>query len=214
LSPDRFSADRLRLYLVADPDYTVTDFESMIAGAVHGGVTALQLRAKTWSDRETLAVATWLAQICRDAGVLFVINDRVDLAVASAADGVHLGVDDVPIDVARQLGGPDFVIGYSPESDEQTAASAARGANYLGVGPVFGTATKDDAGSPVGLGTITRRASLAGIPIIGIGGITATNARSVVAAGAVGVAVASAITGATDPEGAAQAIRAEVDGHL
>src|SRR4051812_25607669 len=87
LSPDRFSADRLHLYLVADPDHTATDFEAMIAGAVRGGITALQLRAKTWSDRETLAVATWLAQICRDADVLFVINDRVDLAVASAADG-------------------------------------------------------------------------------------------------------------------------------
>jgi len=214
LSPDRFSADRLRLYLVADPDHTATDFDSMIAGAIHGGITALQLRAKTWSDRETLAVATWLAQMCRSAGVLFLINDRVDLAVASCGDGVHLGVDDVPIDVARQLGGPDFAIGYSPESDEQTAASADRGANYLGVGPVFGTATKDDAGPPIGLETITRRASLAGIPVIGIGGITAANAGSVITAGAVGVAVASAITGAVDPEAAARSIRAEVDRHL
>ena len=142
-----------------------------------------------------------------DYGVLFLVNDRVDLALAASADGVHLGVDDLPLEDARILGGPDFVVGYSPETDAQTAGAAARGADYLGVGPVFGTATKTDAGAAVGLATITRRSELAGIPIVGIGGVAAETAPEVIAAGACGVAVVSAIAGAADPEAAARHFR-------
>ena len=103
------------------------------------------------------------------------------------------------------------MIGYSPETDEQTRNAAARGADYLGVGPVFGTATKADAGTAIGLQTITQRAELAGIPIIGIGGIAATNARSVIDAGAVGVAVVSAISMQDDPRGAAEMLRRAIN---
>jgi thiamine-phosphate diphosphorylase len=119
---------------------------------------------------------------------------------------VHLGVDDLPIEVARQLGGPAFVVGYSPNTDEQAQSARMRGADYLGVGPVFGTTTKADAGAAIGLGTISRRAELTGIPVIGIGGITSANARSVVDAGAVGVAVVSAISTQDDPNLAAQSL--------
>ena len=144
-------------------------------------------------------------------GALFLVNDRLDLALASDADGVHLGVDDLPIDVARRIGGRNLVIGFSPETDEQAGDAGKRGADYLGVGPVFGTATKSDAGTAIGLETVARRAELAGIPVIGIGGITAQNARSVMDAGAVGVAVVSAISKQDGSETAAVALRRALD---
>jgi thiamine-phosphate diphosphorylase len=137
---------------------------------------------------------------------MFLINDRLDLALAAGADGVHLGVDDLPIPDARRIGGDGFVIGYSPETDEQTALAKEAGADYLGVGPVFGTASKDDAGQAIGIETIGRRAQIAGIPIIGIGGIAPANAEGVVRAGAVGVAVVGAILRSADPRTAAQGL--------
>jgi thiamine-phosphate pyrophosphorylase len=197
-------AERLRLYLVADPDQCAGDLEDVVAAGLRGGVTAVQLRWKTATDREILALAAKLASLCERHDALFVLNDRVDLALAASADGVHLGVDDLPLEIARRLGGPDFVIGFSPETDEQTASARVRGANYLGVGPIYGTASKSDAGPAIGLETIAQRVSIAGIPTIGIGGIAAANALPVIEAGAVGVAVVSAILKADDPEGAAR----------
>jgi len=209
LSPDRTA--KLRLYLVADPDHTPGDFIAMIEAALNGGVTAVQLRCKHRPDREVFELARRARALTREHEALFLINDRVDIALASDADGVHLGVDDLPIEDARRIGGPDFVIGYSPETDEQTQDAATRGVDYLGVGPVFGTATKSDAGTAIGLQTVTQRADLAGIPIIGIGGITASNARSVIDAGAVGVAVVSAISIQGDPRYAAEMLRRALD---
>jgi thiamine-phosphate pyrophosphorylase len=195
---------RLRLYLVADPDQCAGELEEVVAAGLQGGVTAVQLRWKTATDREILALATKLASLCERHAALFFLNDRVDLALAASADGVHLGVDDLPLEIARRLGGPDFVIGYSPETYEQTASARDRGANYLGVGPIYGTASKSDAGPAIGLETIAQRVEIAGIPTIGIGGITAANALPVIEAGAVGVAVVSAILKADEPERAAR----------
>lgn len=192
--------DKLRLYLVADPDHMDGDPVAVVRSAISGGVTAVQLRCKGRSDREHIELATSMNAVCSAHAVLFIVNDRVDIALASGAGGVHLGVDDFPISAARTLGGQRFVIGYSPETDAQVSVARSEGASYLGVGPVFGTTTKGDAGEAIGLETIARRAELAGIPIIGIGGVTSSNARSVVEAGAVGVAVVSAITRAADPE--------------
>jgi thiamine-phosphate diphosphorylase len=209
LHPDL--ASRLRLYLVADPDHVRTDLVMMIEGALRGGVTAVQLRYKHGTDREALELARWLRSRTAEHGALFLVNDRLDLALASGADGIHLGVDDLPLEDARRIGGPDLVIGYSPETDEQTRHAAERGATYLGVGPVFGTATKSDAGMAIGLETLSRRAELAGVPTIGIGGIGAQTARSVINAGAVGVAVVSAISMQESPEAAAIALRRALD---
>ena len=200
-------SSQLRLYLVADPDHTRGDLVTMVKSALEGGVTAVQLRCKSRADRNVVELARRIRGLTRDRGTLFLVNDRVDLALACAADGVHLGVDDLPIEDARRLGGPDFVIGYSPETDLQAQLAGSHGADYLGVGPVFGTATKSDAGAAICLETITRRAGLAGIPVIGIGGITAANARSVADAGAVGVAVVSAISMQDDPKAATAALR-------
>jgi thiamine-phosphate diphosphorylase len=195
------------LYFVLDPEHVLGSPMTVTLAAIRGGITALQLRCKNGRDRSTLELAKSLREVCVTRGVLFIVNDRVDIALAARADGVHLGVDDLPLEHARELGGPTFVLGYSPETDEQTRQAAKRGASYLGVGPVFATATKPDAGNPIGLAAISHRAANSGIPVIAIGGITAANAPAVVEAGACGVAVVSAIAGAPDPESAVRQFR-------
>ena len=205
-------SDRLRLYLVADPVQTDGDFETAVAGALRGGVTAVQLRWKSATDRALLARAIALTALCREHGALFFVNDRVDIALAAGADGVHLGVDDLPLEAARKLGGPGFLIGYSPETDDQAAIARVRGACYLGVGPIYETASKSDAGPAIGLRTIQRRAKIASLPTIGIGGVTAANALLVIEAGAVGVAVVRAILGAASPEQAARDLSGALGG--
>jgi thiamine-phosphate diphosphorylase len=202
----RSLTDRLAVYLVADPEQTPHDLIEVVDRALAGGVTAVQLRAKALTDRECLTLARALRERCIDTDALFILNDRVDLALASGADGIHLGVDDLPLEDARRLLGPDSVIGYSPETDEQAAGALARGADYLGVGPVFGTASKSDAGAAIGFDVLSRRARLSGIPTIGIGGITPMNAAGVIDAGAVGVAVVGAILRAGDSQQAATSL--------
>lgn len=202
--------ERLSVYLVADPELATGDFLHTVESALAGGVTAVQLRAKRHTDREILALARAVRERCLAAGALFFVNDRLDLALAAGADGVHLGVDDLPLPEARTIAGPGIIIGYSPETDEQVTQAAEAGADYLGVGPVFGTMSKADAGPRIGLGTIHRRSRLTTLPIIGIGGIGPREAGRVVAAGAVGVAVAGAIMRAGSPQDVAQQIREAV----
>lgn len=198
--------EALRCYLVTDPGVGSTERTVEICrAAIEGGVTAIQLRAKGWPDRRALEAALALRELCESTGVMFLVNDRVDLALASCADGVHLGVDDMPVDVARRLLGEDAVIGYSPEGEADRAAALANGADYLGVGPVYATATKADAGPALGLERFAEIVWAVNVPVIGIGGIKPDNARAVRAAGAVGVAVVSAIFYADDPAAAARA---------
>jgi thiamine-phosphate diphosphorylase len=204
----------LRLYLVADPDQTPTAITETVGAALAGGVTTVQLRAKGLHDRSAYAIGRVLLQACRATGATFIVNDRLDLALALGADGIHLGVDDLPIEVVRRLTTPGFIIGYSPETDEQAKRARERGATYLGVGPVFGTASKADAGTAIGADVLERRVWLSRLPVVGIGGITADNAASVIAAGASGVAVIGAICRAPDPENAARTLREVVDGTL
>ena len=210
MSRDAGLAGRLALYLVADPDQTNSSLLDDVADALAGGVTAVQLRAKTLSDREALWLARKMRELCTEASALFIVNDRIDIALASAADGVHLGVDDLPLEAARQIGGEEFIIGYSPETDDQTTEGSDRGADYLGVGPVYGTKSKNDAGAAIGLDVIRRRANLVGIPLIGIGGISADNATAVIESDAVGVAVVSSILRSDDPRIAASRLAAVV----
>jgi thiamine-phosphate pyrophosphorylase len=213
--PSRFDLRRyLGVYLVADPAHARRDLVDDIEQALAGGATCIQLRAKHLTDRETLNLALALRERCHASESLFLVNDRLDLALAAGADGVHLGVDDLPIRDARRLAGSDFIIGYSPETDEQAATAASEGADYLGVGPVYGTASKDDAGAAIGLRTLHRRAQLAGVPIIGIGGITPDNAAQVIDAGAVGVAVVGAILRSDDPRAAARRLKRTIDAAL
>jgi thiamine-phosphate pyrophosphorylase len=195
---------RLRRYLVTDARAgSVERLVATCAAALGGGITAVQLRAKEWPDRDLLAAALALAPLCRAHDALFIVNDRVDIALASGAHGVHLGVDDLPVDAARRLLGPDAVLGYSPESDADRVRAEQAGADYLGVGPVYGTATKSDAGDAIGLDGLRRAVAATPLPVIGIGGISIERAAEVASTGAVGVALVGAVFFASDPRAAA-----------
>jgi thiamine-phosphate diphosphorylase len=210
-NPSDVSAS-LRLYLVADPSLSRSgDIVSDVDAALAGGVSMVQLRAKGLKDRAAFEVGRSLRKQCAQYSVPFLVNDRVDLALALGADGVHLGVDDMPLDAARQVLGPAAIIGWSPETDEQTAMAAGRGADYLGVGPVFGTGSKADAGEPIGLDGLARRVVAAGIPVVAIGGITADTAAGCLQQGASGIAVIGAILRSDDPGQAATALRSAVE---
>ncbi|HLT20662.1 MAG TPA: thiamine phosphate synthase [Thermomicrobiales bacterium] len=196
----------LRCYLVTDPGVeSVERTVEICRQSIDGGVTAIQLRAKGWPDRRALEAALALRALCAKAGVLFLVNDRVDLALASDADGVHLGVEDLPVEVARRLLGEEAIIGYSPEGERDRAEALRHGADYLGVGPVYATATKADAGPALGVERFTEIVRSVDVPVIGIGGLKPDNARAVRDAGAAGFAVVSAIFYADDPAAAARA---------
>ena len=202
----------LRLYVLTDRGLSRGRSEvEIVQAALAGGATAIQLRWKVGPLAEAVRAGRALRELCREAGALFVVNDRVDLALALEADGVHLGVEDLPLAEARRLAGNRLVIGFSPSTLEEALAAERAGADYLGVGPVYGTATKADAGPAVGLEHVRRIAQAVSIPVVGIGGITADNARPVIEAGAAGVAVISAVVAADDPRAAAAALRAAVD---
>jgi thiamine-phosphate diphosphorylase len=198
----------LRRYLITDARAgSVARMLDICGAALEGGMTAVQLRAKGWSDRELYDAALALRDICDDADALFVVNDRIDVALAAGADGVHLGVDDLPVAAARRLLGPDAVIGYSPESDIDRHVAEKAGASYLGVGPVYKSGTKADAGVPIGLDRLRHVVAATPLPVVGIGGITVGRAADVGAAGAVGVAVVGAVFLAGDPAAAARELR-------
>lgn len=201
-----------RLYVITDPRYGHGDaLRDRVAAAIRGGATIVQLRDKTATTRALIEQARALLTITRAAGVPLIINDRVDVALAVGADGVHLGVDDMPIADARRLLGPHAIIGGSPETPEDALRMQREGATYLGVGDVFGTPTKPDAGTPIGIAGLQRIIALVDIPVIGIGGITPANAADVIRAGASGIAVVSAVMGAEDPAAAAQTLRRIID---
>jgi thiamine-phosphate pyrophosphorylase len=200
-------AERLRLTLVTDPDAgpgrTVVE---VVRAALRAGVPAVQLRAKEASARELMEMAGVLGAAAREAGALFVINDRVDVAIASGADGAHIGGDDVPVAAVRRIVGRGFIIGASAATPAAARQAAAAGADYVGAGPVYATGSKGDAGEPVGTERIAEVVAAVGVPVVGIGGIDAATAGSVVRAGAAGVAVISALMRAPDPEAAARAL--------
>jgi thiamine-phosphate pyrophosphorylase len=201
----------LRLYLVADPSIqTAGPLVETVAATLSAGVSCLQVRCKDASDREVLVLVRSLLPHARAAGVPLIVNDRLDVALAAGADGVHLGVDDLPVRDARLLAGPDFIIGYSPDSDEELEATAEF-VSYFGIGPCFTTSTKLDAGTALGPAEFGRRRALTNRPVVAIGGITPSNASSVIAAGADGVAVVSAILGAHDPVMATRHLRSAVE---
>jgi thiamine-phosphate pyrophosphorylase len=190
------------LYLVCDarPD-------TFLEQALRGGVDLVQLRLKDATDGEIVGVARRYRAVCASYGVPLILNDRPDLVAEAGADGVHVGQDDMPVARARELVGPDRVIGLSTHSPAQIDAAAAEPQiDYIGVGPVHSTPTKP--GRPaVGLDLVRYAAVNAATPFFAIGGIDAGNVAAVRAAGATGIAVVRAITDAADPEAAARALR-------
>jgi thiamine-phosphate pyrophosphorylase len=207
--PDR--RDRLRaarLYLVADR----AGLDRALEGALAGGADLVQLRDKHASDDELLAAAEQVRERCAAAGALFVVNDRPDLALAAGADGVHVGQDDTPVAEARAVVGDDAIVGLSTHSIEQARAGARSGADYIAVGPVHATPTKE--GRPaIGLEPIRfAAANVTGVPWFAIGGIDVETVGAVVAAGARRAVIVRAIANADDPEAATRALRAALTG--
>jgi thiamine-phosphate pyrophosphorylase len=203
--------ERLAVYFVADPEQTDRDVVALVDAALAGGVTAVQLRAKLMGGREMYDLALVLRDLCRAAGALFFVNDRVDVAMASGADGVHVGAKDLPLTETRRLVGRGTIVGFSPLDMEHVLAAKPGGADYVGLGPVFGTASKADAQPELGLFALAEQAAAAGLPAVGIGGIDVANAGSVIRAGVDGVAVISAIQSVPDPRQAAQSLAMAVN---
>ena len=173
------------------------------AEAIAGGVTLIQLREKKAQLRRVLEEGSRLRELCRSHGVPFVVNDRIDLAILLDADGVHVGQDDVPGLQARQLLGEDKIVGISAGNWEEAEWAMSQRPDYLGIGPIYATATKQDAGEAIGTSLIEKVKERWSIPVVGIGGIQSSNAAAVIRAGAEGVAVVSAITTHTDPRASA-----------
>ena len=197
--------------ITADPVHARGRSHLEIAeAAIRGGATAVQLRMKDAAARPMLETARLIAARCRDAGVAFIVNDRVDVALATEAAGAHVGQDDLPAEAARALLGAGPLLGVSAATPEEAAAASRGGADYLGVGAVYATSTKSDAGAAVGLARIREVAASCALPVVGIGGITVENAAAVVRAGAAGVAVIPAVTMADDMAEATRRLREEV----
>jgi thiamine-phosphate pyrophosphorylase len=192
-------------YLVTQRDLSAgRSTEAVVEAALAGGIDVVQVREKDHSAREQLSTAERLRDLTAAADVPLIVNDRVDIAAAVDADGVHLGDDDLPVDVARDQLGADAIIGRSVSTVEGANAAEAAGADYLGVGAVYATSSKDvdEDEQAIGLERVEAIDDAVDIPFVGIGGVTADNAADVVAAGADGVAVITAITQADDPEAA------------
>ncbi len=192
-----FDRRRLEVYVVTSAAFGAgRDHRDVADAAIAGGATAIQLRAPELSDDELLAVASDIAEECHRAGVLFIVNDRVEVSVESGADGVHVGQDDDPVSVRRRLG-PARVLGVSVGTLTHVQQAELAGADYLGV-TVWATPTKPDA-VPRGLEAFRDIAISTALPVVGIGGIFASNGTLVLDAGAAGLAVISAVAAAPDP---------------
>ena len=208
--PDRLA--RLGLYVIPDAVIGRGTLVEQTTAALAGGAGAIQLRGKHLTTRALLEVGTAMRDLCRRHDALFIVNDRVDVALALEADGAHLGEDDLPLAVARRLLGPAAIIGASYATPELARAAEADGADYLGIGPVYATGSKADAGEAIGVAGLRAIVQATRLPVVGIGGIGLDNVTEVMAAGAVGVAVISAVVAAEDITAAAAALRVRVEG--
>lgn len=196
------------LYVVTDSDLSKGRTDAEVARlAYEGGADAVQLRMKHSDGREMLEQAMEIRKVADEFCKFFFVNDRVDIAMASGADGVHLGQSDIPLEVARDLMGETAIIGISVDNVEQAVAAAEGGADYIGIGSIFNTSTKPDAKQGVGLGAIYEIREAVDIPIVAIGGINRGNIQDVVRAGADAAAVVSAVVAQDDVKAAAHELR-------
>ena len=196
------------LYVVTDSDLSKGRTDAEVARlAYEGGADAVQLRMKHSDGREMLEQAMEIRKVADEFCKFFFVNDRVDIAMASGADGVHLGQSDIPLEVARDLMGETAIIGISVDNVDQAIAAAEGGADYIGIGSIFNTSTKPDAKQGVGLGAIYEIREAVDIPIVAIGGINRGNIQDVVRAGADAAAVVSAVVAQDDVKAAAHELR-------
>ena len=208
-----WDADRLRaalrVYLLADAGLVPPDrLPEIVSAALRGGVTAVQLRAKSATTLELLELARNLNAICREAGVPFIVNDRIDVALAAGADGAHvghIGEEDLSPHDARRLLGADAIVGVSVGTPLEAHMATSQGASYVSAGPMFATSTKANAGPAAGENLLRGVRAATGLPLVVIGGITPQRSAALFAAGADGVCVGAAIIRGPDPEAAARA---------
>ena len=198
----------LGLYVVTDPDLSIgRSHEEVASQALAGGADVIQLRDKEASTRSLYLAAHRMKALCDKAGALFIVNDRVDIAMA-VGSGVHLGQDDLPAHVARVILGPQAILGVSVENAEQAVKATEDGADYVAIGPIYeARASKHDAGEPVGVDALTFLRRHTSLPVVAIGGIKREHIGEVIGSGADGVAVISAIVSAEDVMDAALDIK-------
>ena len=197
--------DYLKLYLVTDRDLSLgRPLEEVVSEAVNGGVTIVQLREKNASTGEFIELARKLMRLLKPLDIPLIINDRVDVALAVDADGVHIGQSDMSYEDARRLLGPDKIIGLSVENMDDLLRANELDVDYVGISPVYGTPTKTDTAEPFGLEGLRRAVELSVHPAVAIGGMNADTIADVMEAGADGVAIVSAICSAVSPCSAAE----------
>ena len=197
--------ESLLLYLVTDSSMLRgRSMQEVVLAAVAGGVTMVQLREKEASTHDFVTLARALKEALSDMQVPLLINDRIDVALAVDADGVHIGQSDMPYDVARKLLGPNKIIGLSVENHQQVLDANELDCDYIGVSPVFATPTKTDTATPFGLDGLREAVRTSLHPTVAIGGMNLETAASVMACGTDGIAVVSAIMGTSDPERASR----------
>lgn len=197
-------ASILKLYVI--PDRAVGSPRSLAEQAslaLDGGATAIQLRDKSMSSSEMAKIARSLTGLCHSRGAKLFVNDRLEVALTAGADGCHLGQSDFPLSKARKVAPRPFILGLSVHNPEQAKIAQEEGADYIGVGAVFPTGSKDDI-SVIGIDGLMEIAQSTSLPIVAIGGISAKNVRSVMEAGASGIAVISAVVGKPDPSASAR----------
>ncbi len=196
------------LYVIADPQAAAgRDLRDVIAAAVHGGASVVQLRDKVSPKGRQLAVARELLEVCRAQGALFIVNDHVDVALAVGADGVHVGQQDLPVDVVRRITPQGFIVGCSANNGAEALQAQAAGADYVSVGRLYPTDSKLDT-RPATLATLRAVKRALSVPVCAIGGINAQNIGAVAEAGADMAAVIAAVLLAADPEAAARDLSA------
>jgi len=192
-------ARRLRLIVITDRELArpraVVD---VVAAALRAGAPAIQLRDKSASASELLALGRRLQELARASDALLFVNDRLDVALALGADGVHVGPDDLPVAAVRAAAPPGFLVGASADDPQVARRLVGEGANYIGCGTVYATSTKPDAGDVIGLAGLEQVARAVDVPVIGIGGVTAARSAEVAATAAAGVAVVGAVMAAPD----------------
>lgn len=199
---------RYDLYVITDEGLSKGHTHAEIARmAIAGGADAVQLRDKRLCARELLQCAMEIGKMAKSAGVLFIVNDRLDIALASGADGVHLGQGDLPASLARAICPPGFIIGVSAGTPGEAIQAERDGADYVGLGPIFNTSSKSDAGPACGPGMIREVKKNVLIPVVAIGGIGPANAKEVLLSGADGLAVISAVVSQDDVELAARRLK-------
>jgi thiamine-phosphate pyrophosphorylase len=203
---------RYGLYVVTDEKLSCGLTHSEMARlALEGGADVIQLRDKEMEGRKLLEHAVEIRKLTRKAGALFIVNDRLDIALASKADGVHLGQEDMPVKAARKLCPKRFIIGVTAHDVAESVRAEKEGADYIGLSPIFQTGSKGDAGTACGVAMIRKVKEKLWIPVVAIGGIGPSNAEEVLEAGADGLAVISAVVSQKDVAGAAKRLKALIE---